>query len=122
MREMLQVTAALKGRGVTDVALITDGRFSGASYGFVIGHVSPEAAVGGPIGLVRDGDIIRIDVPGRSVDVRADLSARRANPPNREAPTGVFAKYAALVASASQGAVTIPNPPPAQTRAAQTKA
>ncbi len=122
MREMLQVTAALKGRGVKDVALITDGRFSGASYGFVVGHVSPEAAVGGPIGLVRDGDIIRIDVPGRSIDVRADLSTRRANPPTKEAPAGVFAKYAALVASASQGAVTIPNPPPAQTRAAQTKA
>jgi dihydroxy-acid dehydratase len=118
MREMLQVTAALKGRGFKDVALITDGRFSGASYGFVVGHVTPEAAVGGPIGLVRDGDIIRIDVRARSIDVRADLSSRRAVPPQRPAPTGAFAKYAALVASASQGAVTIPNPPPAQTRRA----
>lgn len=116
MREMLQVTAALKGRGMKNVALITDGRFSGASYGFVVGHVSPEAAVGGPIALLEDGDIISIDVAARSIDVRADLSSRRANPPRKEAPAGVFAKYAALVASASQGAVTIPNPPPAQSR------
>jgi dihydroxy-acid dehydratase len=62
MREMLQVTAALKGRGMQNVALITDGRFSGASYGFVAGHVSPEAAAGGPVALLRDGDMIRIDV------------------------------------------------------------
>ena len=117
MREMLQVTAALKGRGMQNVALITDGRFSGASYGFVAGHVSPEAAVGGPVALLRDGDRITIDVAARTIDTDADLSARRANPPNKEAPVGVFAKYAALVASASQGAVTIPNPPPAQTRA-----
>jgi dihydroxy-acid dehydratase len=116
MREMLQVTAALKGRGVKDVALITDGRFSGASYGFVVGHVAPEAAMGGPIALIRDGDIICIDVPGRAVSVDADLSARRAQPPHKPAPAGVFAKYAALVASSSQGAVTIPNPPPAQSR------
>ncbi len=123
MREMLQVTAALKGRGVKDVALLTDGRFSGASYGFVIGHVSPEAAVGGPIARVREGDIITIDVPARTMDVRADLNSRTAQAPARETPVGVFAKYAALCASASQGAVTIPNPPPAQTRAsAQTKA
>ncbi|MEZ5972245.1 MAG: dihydroxy-acid dehydratase [Hyphomonadaceae bacterium] len=118
MREMLQVTAALKGRGVQNVALITDGRFSGASYGFVAGHVSPEAAAGGPIALLRDGDIIAIDVATRRIETRADLSSRTANPPHREAPTGVFAKYAALVSSASQGAVTIPNPPPAQTGAA----
>ncbi|MEQ1817740.1 MAG: dihydroxy-acid dehydratase [Terricaulis sp.] len=116
MREMLQVTAALKGRGVQNVALITDGRFSGASYGFVAGHVSPEAAVGGPIALLRDGDVIAIDVAARRIETRADLSTRTANPPRREAPTGVFAKYAALVSSASQGAVTIPNPPPAQRR------
>ncbi len=117
MREMLQVTAALKGRGVKNVALITDGRFSGASYGFVVGHVSPEAAAGGPIALLRDGDTISIDVRARLMDVRADLRGRRANPPQRTAPVGAFAKYAALVASASQGAVTIPNPPPPQTRA-----
>jgi dihydroxy-acid dehydratase len=117
MREMLQVTAALKGRGISDVALLTDGRFSGASYGFVAGHVSPEAAVGGPIGLIRDGDRITIDVTHRRIDVDADLAARRADfvlPPMAPAH-GVFAKYRASVASASQGAVTIPNPPPAQT-------
>jgi dihydroxy-acid dehydratase len=109
MREMLQVTAALKGRGLQNVALITDGRFSGASYGFVVGHVSPEAACGGPIALVRDGDRIRIDVPGRTIGVNADLSTRAAHPPARPAPVGAFAKYAALVSSASQGAVTTPS-------------
>jgi dihydroxy-acid dehydratase len=122
MREMLQVTAALKGRGISDVALLTDGRFSGASYGFVAGHVSPEAAVGGPIGLIRDGDRITIDVTERRIDVAADLAARRADfvlPPMAPAH-GVFAKYRASVASASQGAVTIPNPPPAQTPASIT--
>ena len=122
MREMLQVTAALKGRGISDVALLTDGRFSGASYGFVAGHVSPEAAVGGPIGLIRDGDRITIDVTNRRIDVAADLAARRADfvlPPMAPAH-GVFAKYRASVASASQGAVTIPNPPPAQTPASIT--
>jgi len=121
MREMLQVTAALKGRGINNVALITDGRFSGASYGFVAGHVSPEAAVGGPIALVRDGDRITIDVASRRIDVDADLAARRDDhvaPPPSPA-TGVFAKYRASVASAAQGAVTIPNTPPAQTRVDQ---
>ena len=116
MREMLQVTAALKGREISNVALLTDGRFSGASYGFVAGHVSPEAAVGGPIALIRDGDRITIDVTNRRIDVDADLKARRAAhvaPALREA-RGVFAKYRASVASAAQGAVTIPNPPPAQ--------
>ncbi|HYD88092.1 MAG TPA: dihydroxy-acid dehydratase [Vitreimonas sp.] len=117
MREMLQVTAALKGRGMQNVALITDGRFSGASYGFVAGHVSPEAAAGGPIALLRDGDTIAIDVGARTIETRADLSRRQAAPPIKEAPAGAFAKYAVLVASAAQGAVTIPNPPPAQTRA-----
>lgn len=116
MREMLQVTAALKGRKVENVALLTDGRFSGASYGFVAGHVSPEAAAGGPIALIRDGDPIVIDVTNRRIDVLVDLEARRADfVPNRIRPAqGVFAKYRAAVASASQGAVTIPNPPPAQ--------
>jgi dihydroxy-acid dehydratase len=119
MREMLQVTAALKGRGIHDVALITDGRFSGASYGFVAGHVSPEAAVGGPIALIRDGDRIAIDVTNRRIDVDADLVARRADfaPPPLRPARGVFAKYRASVASAAQGAVTIPNPPAAQVRA-----
>ena len=121
MREMLQVTAALKGRGIHNVALITDGRFSGASYGFVAGHVSPEAAAGGPIGLIRDGDRITIDVTARRIDVAADLAARRTGhvAPPLNAATGVFAKYRASVASAAQGAVTIPNPPPAQVRADQ---
>ena len=116
MREMLQVTAALKGRKIENVALLTDGRFSGASYGFVAGHVSPEAAAGGPIALIRDGDPIVIDVTNRRIDVLVDLEARRADfAPNRVRPAqGVFAKYRAAVASASQGAVTIPNPPPAQ--------
>ena len=119
MREMLQVTAALKGRGIHDVALITDGRFSGASYGFVAGHVSPEAAVGGPIALIRDGDRIAIDVTNRRIDVDADLAARRADfvPQPLRPARGVFAKYRASVASAAQGAVTIPNPPAAQVRA-----
>jgi dihydroxy-acid dehydratase len=108
MREMLQVTAALKGRGFKNIALITDGRFSGASYGFVAGHVSPEAAVGGPVALVREGDIIRIDVKARTIDAKADLASRKFEPPTRPAPVGAFAKYAALVSSASQGAVTIP--------------
>ncbi|RZJ43080.1 MAG: dihydroxy-acid dehydratase, partial [Brevundimonas sp.] len=112
MREMLQVTAALKGRGVHNVALITDGRFSGASYGFVAGHVSPEAAVGGPIALIRDGDRISIDVTNRRIDVDADLAKRRADfaPRSIRPAHGVFAKYRASVASAAQGAVTIPNP------------
>ncbi len=108
MREMLQVTAALKGRGFKHIALITDGRFSGASYGFVAGHVAPEAAVGGPIALIQDGDIVSIDVKARAIDVSADLSARQAKPPQRPAPVGAFAKYAALVSSASNGAITIP--------------
>ncbi len=124
MREMLQVTAALKGRGIHDVALITDGRFSGASYGFVAGHVSPEAAVGGPIALIRDGDRIAIDVSNRRIDVDADLVARRADfaPPPLRPARGVFAKYRASVASAAQGAVTIPNPPPIQSRDGQVRA
>lgn len=124
MREMLQVTAALKGRKVENVALLTDGRFSGASYGFVAGHVSPEAAAGGPIALIRDGDPIVIDVTNRRIDVLVDLEARRADfAPNRVRPAqGVFAKYRAAVASASQGAVTIPNPPPAQTPATYSNA
>mgnify|MGYP003863971743 CR=1 FL=1 len=124
MREMLQVTAALKGRGIHDVALITDGRFSGASYGFVAGHVSPEAAVGGPIALIRDGDRIAIDVTNRRIDVDADLVARRADfaPPPLRPARGVFAKYRASVVSAAQGAVTIPNPPPIQSRDGQVRA
>ena len=112
MREMLAVTAALKGRGLHDVALLTDGRFSGASHGMVVGHVAPEAAAGGPIALVRDGDRITLDVEARRIDVDADLESRRAGwtaPPSK-APPGALEKYARLVSSASQGAVTIAAP------------
>jgi dihydroxy-acid dehydratase len=91
------------------VALVTDGRFSGATHGFMAGHVSPESADGGPIALVRNGDPITLDVPSRRIDVKADLEGRRATwiPPPRKRLRGVFAKYAALVSSASEGAVTI---------------
>ncbi len=109
MREMLAVTAALVGRGLgDDVALVTDGRFSGATRGFMIGHVAPEAACGGPIALVRDGDRVTIDASTRRIDVDADLEARRATSPPPPAPRlrGALAKYAALVSSASEGAVT----------------
>jgi dihydroxy-acid dehydratase len=110
MREMLGVTAAIQGRGLgNDVALITDGRFSGATYGFMVGHIAPEAARGGPIALLEDGDRIVIDVEQRVIDTDADLASR----PKRKWPispeaTGAFAKYAALVGSASEGAVTLP--------------
>ena len=109
MPEMLSVTAALMGAGLGDsVALITDGRFSGATHGFMVGHVAPEAARGGPIALVRDGDPITIDVEGRELAVDADLDSRRAayTPlPPRET-RGVLAKYARLVGSAAEGAPT----------------
>ena len=111
MREMLGVTAAIQGRGLgNDVALITDGRFSGATYGFMVGHVSPEAARGGPISLLADGDRIVIDVEQRVVQTDADLASRprRQWPVSSEA-TGAYAKYAALVGSASHGAVTLPD-------------
>ena len=109
MREMLGVTAAIQGRGLGDgVALITDGRFSGATYGFMVGHISPEAARGGPIAKLQDGDAIVIDVEQRIIETDADLASR----PDRVWPvspetTGAFAKYAALVGSASYGAVTL---------------
>jgi dihydroxy-acid dehydratase len=108
MREMLAVTAALQGRGLGDsVALATDGRFSGATYGFMVGHIAPEAARGGPIALLRTGDRICIDVEARVIETDADLSARAAAPwqPSPEA-TGAYWKYAQLVGSASHGAVT----------------
>jgi dihydroxy-acid dehydratase len=111
MREMLGVTAALVGRGLGDsVALVTDGRFSGATYGMMAGHVAPEAERGGPIALVRDGDVITIDVASRRLDVDADLSARAASfvPRPVRRIGGVLGKYAALVSSASEGAVTRP--------------
>jgi len=114
MREMLSPTGAIMGKGLgKDVALITDGRFSGGSHGFVVGHVSPEAAVGGPIALIRDGDRIRIDAQEMAItmDVSdAELEKRRAawqRPPS-DIRTGVLAKYRNEVSSASEGAVTIP--------------
>lgn len=112
MREMLSPTAAIMGKGLGDkVALITDGRFSGGSHGFVVGHVSPEAALGGPLGLVRDGDSISIDATRRELTLHvpaAELKQRRAQwqPRAPYATRGVLAKYAELVSSASLGAVT----------------
>jgi len=111
MREMLQVTGALVGQGLGgDVALITDGRFSGATYGFMVGHVAPEAANGGPIAFVRNGDEVTIDAAKRRIDVKADLQKRKKTwkPPKPNYTWGVLAKYAATVSSASEGAVTIP--------------
>jgi dihydroxy-acid dehydratase len=111
MREMLMITGAIKGAGLgKDVLLITDGRFSGGTTGLCVGHVSPEAVDGGPIGLVREGDRIRIDIPSRTLDLLVDddeLEKRRKDftslPPRYT--RGVLAKYAKLVGSASRGAV-----------------
>ncbi|TMM01363.1 MAG: dihydroxy-acid dehydratase [Actinobacteria bacterium] len=114
MREMLSVTGAISGAGLGEtVALMTDGRFSGATHGFMVGHVAPEAARGGPIAAVREGDEITIDVDARRLDVALDdeeIAARVAAyvPPANPDLTGVLAKYAALVGSASEGAVTTP--------------
>jgi dihydroxy-acid dehydratase len=114
MREMLGVTAAIVGEGLGEsVTLLTDGRFSGATRGFMAGHVAPEAAVGGPIAAVREGDIITFDVDKRRLDVHLsadELAARLRDwqPPRPKYTTGVFAKYMAIVGSASQGAVTVP--------------
>jgi dihydroxy-acid dehydratase len=114
MREMLGVTAAIVGQGLgEDVALITDGRFSGATRGLMIGHVAPEAAAGGPIAIVRDGDMINIDAENDRLDVELpgdEIAQRLRNytPPPARFKVGVFAKYAALVSSASDGAVTTP--------------
>jgi dihydroxy-acid dehydratase len=112
MREMLAVTAALVGAGLGDsVALVTDGRFSGATHGLMVAHVAPEAARGGPLAAVRDGDTIVIDVPRRRLDVavsETELKARLAQwtPPAARYASGALAKYARLVSSASLGAVT----------------
>jgi dihydroxy-acid dehydratase len=112
MREMLAVTSAIKGAGLgSDVALLTDGRFSGATHGFSIGHVAPEATAGGPIGLVADGDRIRIDVPARSIELLVDdavLAERRTTwrAPEPRYTSGVLWKYARTVGSASTGATT----------------
>jgi dihydroxy-acid dehydratase len=112
MREMLGVTAAIVGEGLGEsVALLTDGRFSGATRGLMLGHVAPEAALGGPIAALREGDMVSIDVTARKVEaevsdaeLRERMKAWKPNPPRY--PSGVFAKYAALVSSAAEGAVT----------------
>jgi dihydroxy-acid dehydratase len=112
MREMLSPTSAIAGRGlIKDVALITDGRFSGGSHGFDVGHITPEAATGGPIGIVRNGDLIEIDAVKNTIsllipdaDYAARMAANKPRPPKET--RGVLAKYAKLVASASEGAVT----------------
>ena len=112
MREMLSPTGAIMGKGLgKDVALITDGRFSGGSHGFVVGHVTPEAAVGGPIAVVQTGDSITIDAENKTISLNIpqdELDARLAQwkPPAAKANRGVLAKYARLTSSASEGAVT----------------
>ena len=112
MREMLAVTAALVGEGLGgSVALLTDGRFSGATHGLMAGHVAPEAARGGPIAAVREGDEIVFDVDGRRLDLQVDeaeIAGRAAEyaPPPSAYERGVMAKYARLVSSASEGAIT----------------
>ena len=113
MREMLHVTAAIVGEGLSEsVALITDGRFSGATHGFMVGHVSPEASKGGPLAALREGDIVVIDVAKGVVDVELsddEIAARLADwvEPEPRYRRGVLANYATLVSSASQGAVTL---------------
>jgi dihydroxy-acid dehydratase len=116
MREMLSPTSAIMGKGLGEyVALITDGRFSGGSHGFVVGHVTPEAAVGGPIALIEDGDPITIDASANRIDLgiaKVDLESRRAKwkrPPSN-VKTGILAKYRAEVRSASEGAITVAPP------------
>jgi dihydroxy-acid dehydratase len=112
MREMLSITAAIKGAGLgADVLLLTDGRFSGGTTGLCIGHIAPEAVDAGPIAFVRDGDLIRVDIAARSLDLLVDpaeLTARREGwaplPPRYT--RGVLAKYSKLVQSAAQGATT----------------
>jgi dihydroxy-acid dehydratase len=111
MREMLHVTAALVGEGLgEEIALVTDGRFSGATHGLMVGHVAPEAARGGAIAALRDGDLIELDVTGRRLQVELsddEIAARLADltPPQPRYTKGVLARYAAHVSSASEGAV-----------------
>ena len=112
MQEMLGVTGALVGQGLGDeVALVTDGRFSGASHGPMVGHVAPEAAVGGPIALLNEGDVITLDIPNRTLNVKLteeEFAGRRARwtPMEPNYTSGALAKYAKLVSSASEGAIT----------------
>ena len=115
MREMLGVTAALVGAGLGEsVALLTDGRFSGATRGLMAGHVAPEAARGGPIAAVQEGDIIVFDINNRRLDVElkdGEITQRLSQwvEPTPRYSSGVFAKYMTLVSSASQGAITQPS-------------
>jgi dihydroxy-acid dehydratase len=112
MPEMLAPTSVLMGAGLgASVALVTDGRFSGGSHGFIVGHVTPEAQAGGPIALVKDGDVIHIDAKQRRIEVRlddAELARRRAAfvPPPLQASRGTLAKYIRCVRPASEGCVT----------------
>jgi dihydroxy-acid dehydratase len=114
MREMLSTTAAIVGQGLGEkVAMVTDGRFSGATRGFMIGHVAPEAMVGGPIALVQEGDVISIDTATSKMDLKVSKAelARRAKkwkPIKPHYTSGALAKYASLVQSASEGAITAP--------------
>lgn len=111
MREMLNPTSQIAGMGLgSTVALITDGRFSGASRGASIGHVSPEAAVGGPIALIEEGDMIQIDIPGHKLNVAVseeEMARRRENwkPRQPKVTTGYLARYASMVTSGDRGAV-----------------
>ena len=114
MREMLSPTGAIMGKGLgSEVALITDGRFSGGSHGFVVGHVSPEAMVGGPLALIKEGDQITIDAEKKSIDILLDESElierkKRWEKPSKDDVSGVLAKYQLCVSSASNGAITLP--------------
>jgi dihydroxy-acid dehydratase len=113
MREMLHVTGAIVGEGLSDsVALLTDGRFSGATHGFMVGHVAPEASRGGPIAALREGDIVVVDVENHELNVEltdSEIAERLADwvEPEPRYRRGVLANYATLVASASLGAVTL---------------
>ena len=114
VREMLGVTSAIVGAGLSEsVALVTDGRFSGAARGFMVGHVALEAAMGGPIAAVEEGDAIKLDIEKRTIDLDLPAEVLRERLSKWKAPepryrSGVFAKYIALVRSAAEGAVTAP--------------
>jgi dihydroxy-acid dehydratase len=114
MREMLAVTAAIVGQGLGEkVAMVTDGRFSGATHGFMVGHVTPEAMVGGPISLVKDGDTIELDIKKGKIDLQISKTEIRKRqkkwkPIKPHYVSGALAKYASLVSSASEGAITVP--------------
>ena len=106
MREMLNPTSAIVGMGLgSSVALITDGRFSGASRGAAIGHVSPEAAVGGPIALVEEGDIISINIPELKLEIKVSARREKWQPREPKVTTGYLARYASMVTSGNRGAI-----------------